>query len=291
MLTEARNPKTMRIDQLSALEIVRVMNQEDATVAQAVEKALPDIAQAVEAIVEGIRAGGRLIYVGAGTSGRLGILDAAECVPTFGTSPEQVLGIIAGGKEALVQAIEGAEDHDDKGEHDVLALRLRPQDVVVGIAASGRTPYVVGALKAANQIGAVTVGVSCNVPSPILDVAKIKIVAVTGPEVITGSTRLKAGTAQKLILNMLSTASMIKLGKVYGNLMVDVQVTNEKLAQRARRIVAEVVGVSEDDAYRLLRQTDNEVKTAIVVGLLHVSPEEARQKLTASHGILHEVIG
>lgn len=291
MLTEARNPKTMRIDQLSALEIVRVMNQEDATVAQAVEKALPDIAQAVEAIVEGIRAGGRLIYVGAGTSGRLGILDAAECVPTFGTSPEQVLGIIAGGKEALVQAIEGAEDHDDKGEHDVLALGLRPQDVVVGIAASGRTPYVVGALKAANQIGAVTVGVSCNVPSPILDVAKIKIVAVTGPEVITGSTRLKAGTAQKLILNMLSTASMIKLGKVYGNLMVDVQVTNEKLAQRARRIVAEVVGVSEDDAYRLLRQTDNEVKTAIVVGLLHVSPEEARQKLTASHGILHEVIG
>ncbi|MBZ0305809.1 MAG: N-acetylmuramic acid 6-phosphate etherase [Anaerolineae bacterium] len=291
MLTETRNPKTMFIDQLSTLEIVQVMNQEDAAVPQVVAKTLPDIARAVDAIVEGIRAGGRLIYVGAGTSGRLGILDAAECVPTFSTPPELVQALIAGGEGALTDAVEGAEDRADKGRQDVLALNLTPQDVVVGTAASGRTPYVIGALEAANEIGAVTVAISCNAPAPILDIASIKIAAVTGPEVVTGSTRLKAGTAQKLILNMLSTASMIKLGKVYGNLMVDVQVTNQKLAQRAQRIVAEVVGVSEAEAEQLLHQTQQEVKTAIVVGLLHITPEEARRKLAETHGILRKVIG
>ncbi len=291
MLTETRNPKTMHIDQLSTLEIVQVMNQEDATVPQVVAKALPEIARAVDAIVEGIRAGGRLIYVGAGTSGRLGILDAAECVPTFSTPPELVQALIAGGEGAMTDAVEGAEDRADEGRQEVLVLNLTPHDVVVGIAASGRTPYVIGALEAANEIGAVTVAVSCNAPAPILDIAQIKIAAVTGPEVVTGSTRLKAGTAQKLILNMLSTASMIKLGKVYGNLMVDVQVTNQKLEQRAQRIVAEVVGVSETEAEKLLQQTHQEVKTAIVVGLLHITPEEARRKLAETHGILRKVIG
>lgn len=291
MLTETRNPKTMFIDQLSTLEIVQVMNQEDAAVPQIVARALPEIARAVDAIVEGIRAGGRLIYVGAGTSGRLGILDAAECVPTFSTPPELVQALIAGGEGAMTDAVEGAEDRADEGRREVLALNLTPQDVVVGIAASGRTPYVIGALEAANEIGAVTVAISCNAPAPILEIARIQIAAVTGPEVVTGSTRLKAGTAQKLILNMLSTASMIKLGKVYGNLMVDVQVTNQKLAQRAQRIVAEVVGVSETEAEKLLLQTQQEVKTAIVVGLLHITPEEARRKLAETHGILRKVIG
>lgn len=280
----------MQIDRLSALEIVQVMNAEDATVAAAVRAALPAVAEAVEMIAARLQNGGRLIYVGAGTSGRLGVLDAAECVPTFSVPPTLVQALIAGGPAALVQAIEGAEDDREAGRADLLALDVTAKDAVVGIAASGRTPYVIAALEAAAERGATTIGISCNAPAPVLDAAQIKIAALVGPEVITGSTRLKAGTAQKLILNMLSTASMILLGKVYGNLMVDVKVTNKKLADRARRIVMEVTGVDADEAARLLTLTNNEVKTAIVAGLLDVTPDEARARLAAAQGRLRDVI-
>lgn len=280
----------MQIDRLSALEIVQVMNAEDATVAAAVRAALPAVAEAVEVIAARLQNGGRLIYVGAGTSGRLGVLDAAECVPTFSVPPTLVQALIAGGPAALVQAIEGAEDDREAGRADLLALDVTAKDAVVGIAASGRTPYVIAALDAAAERGAATIGISCNAPAPVLDAAQIKIAALVGPEVITGSTRLKAGTAQKLILNMLTTASMILLGKVYGNLMVDVKVTNKKLADRARRIVMEVTGVDADEAARLLALAGNEVKTAIVAGLLDVTPDEARAQLAAAQGRLRDVI-
>ncbi len=290
MLTEQRNPRTTDIDRLSTLEMLQRMNAEDATVPAAVAQALPAIAQAVDLIVERLRQGGRLIYMGAGTSGRLGILDAVECVPTFSTPPELVQGIIAGGVGAIIHSVEGAEDSREQGRADLLALNPTAHDVIVGIAASGRTPYVVSALETAQAIGAGTIGIACNAPAPVLDAAAIKIAALVGPEVVTGSTRLKAGTAQKLILNMLSTASMIRLGKVYGNLMVDVRVSNLKLAERARRIIREVTGVSEDEAAALLARTDNEVKTAIVVALLGVDPAEARTRLAAQQGLLRSVI-
>lgn len=290
MLTETRNPRTTDIDRLSTLEILQTMNAEDATVSGAVAKTVPQIAQAVDMIVERLRAGGRLFYVGAGTSGRLGILDAAECVPTFSTPPELVQAIIAGGERAVTLPVEGAEDSREQGRADLLARGITAQDVVVGIAASGRTPYVIAALESASEVGAGTIAISCNQPAPVLDAAQIKIAALVGPEIITGSTRLKAGTAQKLILNMLSTASMIRLGKVYGNLMVDVKISNQKLAERARRIVAEVTGVSEEEAGALLLQSENEVKTAIVMALLGVTAAEARARLNAAHGVLRGVI-
>jgi N-acetylmuramic acid 6-phosphate etherase len=290
MVTEQRNPRSMGIDRRSTLEILQIMNEEDAAVTQAVRQALPQIAQAVEMITGRLRGGGRLFYVGAGTSGRLGILDAAECVPTFSTPPELVQGLIAGGEKAITLPVEGAEDRPELGSSDLMARGLTAQDAVVGIAASGRTPYVVGALIYARQVGAATVGISCNAPAPVLDAADIPIPVIVGPEILTGSTRLKAGTAQKLILNMLSTATMIKLGKVYNNLMVDVKVSNQKLAERARRIVREVTGVSTDEAAALLAQTDNEVKPAIVMALLHVSADEARAKLAAADGMLGAVI-
>lgn len=291
MLTEQSNPHSTQIDRLSALEIVQLMNAEDATVAAVVRAALPEIARAVEAAADRLRRGGRLIYVGAGTSGRLGMLDAVECVPTFSTEPDMVQALIAGGMAALTQAVEGAEDDPDAGRRDLLALNVTERDIVVGIAASGRTPYVLGALGAANEHGAVTVGIACNTPSPVLDAAQIAIPAPVGPEVIAGSTRLKAGTAQKMILNMLSTATMILLGKVYGNRMVDVKVTNQKLADRARRIVSEVVGVNEEQAARLLALADNQVKTAIVIGLLDITPDEARVRLASAQGRLSALIG
>lgn len=290
MLTEQRNPRSADIDRRPTLEILQIMNDEDATIAPAVREALPAIAQAVDAIEGRLRGGGRLIYVGAGTSGRLGVLDAVECVPTFSTPPELVQGLIAGGEAALTRAVEGAEDQPDAGRRDLLALGLTAQDAVVGIAASGRTPYVIGALEAANATGAVTICVTCNQPAPLIDAAQIAIVALVGPEVIAGSTRLKAGTAQKLVLNMLSTATMIRLGKVYGNRMVDVQITNAKLADRARRIVSEVVGVDYDTAGVLVERAGGEVKTALVVGLLDVPPDEARALLAAAGGRLGEVI-
>lgn len=290
MLTEESNPRTARLDRLSALEIVTAMNDEDATVAAAVRRALPAIAQAVEAIVERLRAGGRLIYVGAGTSGRLGVLDAVECVPTFSVDPGLVVGVIAGGEIALTEAVEGAEDRYEDGRRDLEAVSAGAQDAIVGIAASGRTPYVLGALDYANTLGALTVAISCNSPAPMLDRAQIGIPVVVGPEVLTGSTRLKAGTAQKMVLNMLSTAAMVWLGKVYGNLMVDVKVTNHKLAERARRIVSRVAGVDDAEAARLLSLTGDEVKPAIVMARRGVSPDEARALLRAADGVLRAVI-
>lgn len=289
--TEARNPRTLAIDRCGTLEVLQLLNAEDATVAEAVRGALPQLALAVEAAVAALRAGGRLIYVGAGTSGRLGVLDAVECVPTFGVEPGQVVGLIAGGAEALTRAVEGAEDDAEAGRRELLALQPAPRDVVVGLAASGRTPYVLGALEAARAAGARTVAIACNAPSPLLEAAEIAIPLIVGPEAITGSTRLKAGTAQKMALNLLSTASMIRWGKVYGNLMVDVRVTNRKLAERAVRIVCEVAGVEAVQAATLLAETGQRVKPAIVMAMLGVSAAEAQRRLEAADGLLARVIG
>jgi N-acetylmuramic acid 6-phosphate etherase len=290
MLTEAPNPRSANIDQLSTLDILQVINAEDATVAAAVRRVLPAIARAVDTITGRLREGGRLLYIGAGTSGRLGVLDAVECVPTFSISPDMVEGILAGGDIALTQPVEGAEDDHDAGYAKLIEIGVSARDAVVGIAASGRTPYVIGALKAANERGAATVAITCNEPAPMLDLAQLPIAVVVGPEIIAGSTRLKSGTAQKMILNMISTASMIRLGKVYGNLMVDVKVTNQKLAQRARGIVCKVTGVSDDEAARLLEQTHNEVKPAIVMALLDITAAAARARLAAAGGMLRQVI-
>lgn len=289
--TEKRNPRTMAIDRCGTLEVLQLLNAEDATVAEVVREALPQLALAVEAAVAALRAGGRLIYVGAGTSGRLGVLDAAECVPTFGVEPWQVVGLIAGGAEALTRAVEGAEDDAEAGRRELLALQPAPRDVVVGLAASGCTPYVLGALRAARAAGARTVAIACNAPSPLLEVADIAIPLIVGPEAITGSTRLKAGTAQKMALNLLSTATMIRWGKVYGNLMVDVRVTNRKLAERAVRIVCEVAGVEAALAAALLAETGQRVKPAIVMARLGVSAAEAERLLEAADGLLARVIG
>ncbi len=290
MQTEQTNPRSLGIDRAPTLDILRLMNEEDATVPAVVRDALPAIAQAVDAIVERMERGGRLLYVGAGTSGRLAAIDAAECVPTFNTDPTLVVALMAGGERAFKRAVEGAEDNREAGRDDLLALNVTAVDSVVGVAASGRTPYVLGAIDAARSVGAVTIGIACSAPSALLEAVDLAIAAVTGPEVIAGSTRLKAGTAQKLILNMLSTAAMIRLGKVYRNRMVDVQTTNEKLVWRARGMVADLVGVSEDAAARLLEQSGGEVKTAIVVGLLGIPVDEARARLAAARGRLGAVI-
>ncbi len=290
MLTEQRNPKSDALDQMTTLQVLQTMNDEDATVAAAVRGALPQIAALVDVTAERLSSGGRLIYVGAGTSGRLGVLDAVECVPTFSTSPDVVQAIIAGGEGAMFKAVEGAEDDHEAGAAAITQAGVREFDVVVGIAASGRTPFVLGAVQRAAQLGAVTGGIACNVPAPLLDAVQHPVPLLVGPEVLTGSTRLKAGTAQKLALNMMSTTTMVRLGKVYGNLMVDVKVTNAKLAGRARRIVCEVTGVSEDDAAALLTQTDNEVKTAIVMALTGATAADARARITQHGGHLRRII-
>lgn len=290
MQTEQTNPHTQDIDRVSTLEIVERINAEDRTVADVVARALPNIAQAIDAIVERLRMGGRLFYVGAGTSGRLGIIDAVECVPTYGTPPELVQGVIAGGEKALTQSIEGVEDDAEAGMRDLIARGLTSLDVVIGIAASGRTPYVLGALVYAKKHGALTIGISNNAPSKLLDAADIQIALVTGAEVIAGSTRMKAGTAQKMTLNILSTATMVKLGKVYRNLMVDVQVKNEKLLHRAQRLVAQVAEVEPERAEDLLAAANNDVKVAIVMGKRGVTSKEARALLAAADGFLARVI-
>jgi N-acetylmuramic acid 6-phosphate etherase len=290
VLTEQPNPQTEHIDQMSTVEILRIINDEDQQVALVVQAALPQIAAAVEAITSAFTRGGRLLYIGAGTSGRLGVLDAVECVPTFSISLGQVHGLVAGGSAAMMRSIEGVEDQPEAGMEDLRAVNLSNDDVVVGIAASGRTPYVLGALEYAQQIGAVTVGISCNVPAPILDASQIKIGLPVGPEVITGSTRMKAGTAEKMVLNMLSTTSMIKSGKVYGNLMVDVQVTNEKLARRANRIVQEMTGVDEATAAELLRRAGSNAKVAIVMQRRDVDADGARVLLKSANGHLRKII-
>jgi N-acetylmuramic acid 6-phosphate etherase len=290
MLTEQQNLNSRHIDQMDTLGMLTVINEEDRIVADAVGQALPAIARAVDAIAERLRGGGRLFYLGAGTSGRLGILDASECPPTYGTPPDMVQGIIAGGEDAMFDAVENVEDDEQAGAHDLAERALSERDAVVGIAASGRTPYVLGALRYARSVGAITVGMSNNAPAPVLDAADIGIAVVTGPEAITGSTRMKAGTAQKLVLNMISTGVMIKLGKVYGNLMVDVQVKNDKLLQRARRIVAQVAGIDDAQAADYLQRAHNDVKTAIVMARKGVEAAEAQRLLKAADGVLRRVI-
>ena len=291
LATEGINPTTADIDCWDALRIVRAMNAEDATVAAAVERELPRIAAAVEQIAERLRRGGRLVYVGAGTSGRLGVLDASECPPTFGTPPEMVVGWIAGGPAALTRAIEGEEDRGEAGRDDLVRLGVVAADAVVGIAASGRTPYVLGAVAHAAALGALTVGIACNPDSALARRVEIMIAPVVGPEVIAGSTRLKAGTAQKMVLNMLSTGAMIRLGKTFGNLMVDVQASNAKLRRRAIGIVRAATGLPEEEAAALLTAADGETKTAIVAALTGLDPTTARQRLAASGGLVRAALG
>ena len=288
--TESRNPRTLNLDELSIDELLATMNAEDARVPAAVAAALPAIGRAVRAAADALRAGGRLIYFGAGTSGRLGVLDAAECPPTFSAAPDQIIGLLAGGHDAMFRAAEGAEDSAELGVADLTGVGLTAADVVVGIAASGRTPYVIGGLDHARSVGAVTVSIACNPGAPVSAHADIAIEVDNGPEVLTGSTRLKAGTSQKLILNMISTATMVRLGKTYGNLMVDVAPTNLKLIDRAVRIVREATGCDEADARRALAEAGNHAKTAIVMLLCDIDAAEARRRLDAADGFVRAAL-
>ncbi|UZJ80189.1 N-acetylmuramic acid 6-phosphate etherase [Fictibacillus sp. KU28468] len=290
LTTEKRNPNTLDIDECSSLEVVRKINNEDQTVPAAIEKVLPEIASVVDQVVAAFRNGGRLIYTGAGTSGRLGILDASECPPTYGTPSEMVIGIIAGGGQAIHTAVEGAEDDKEAGMNDLKNLDLTKDDVVVAIAASGRTPYAIGALEYANEIGAVSAALVCSSDSEMSKVAQHTIAAVVGPEVVTGSTRMKAGTAQKLVLNMISTASMIGIGKVYSNLMVDVQPSNKKLVQRAKNIVVEATGCSPEEAEQALSDHDGYAKGAILQLLTELSPSETKTLLEKKNGMLKQAL-
>lgn len=290
LVSETRNPQTMDLDCLSTLEMVERFNQQDALVAGAVEKTLPEVARAVDAASESLKAGGRLIYMGAGTSGRLGVLDASECPPTFGVPHGLVIGLIAGGPGALLKAVEGAEDNQQLGEDDLKALNLTVNDMVVGLAASGRTPYVIGGLRYARNLGCRTAAISCNPGSAIAQEAEIAISPVVGPEALTGSTRLKSGTAQKLVLNMISTGAMVKLGKVYQNLMVDMKATNIKLVDRACRIVVEATGATREEAEQALKQTDYEVKPAILMILTGVDAPTAQARLADSRGYLRPAL-
>ena len=289
-VTEAQNPNTTHIDELSTMALVQTINEEDKKVQSAVADVLPQLVQAVDAITVQMRKGGRLIYFGAGTSGRLGILDASEVLPTFGVSPDVVIGRIAGGFDALFRAVEGAEDDIYLGAEEIRKLNVGPNDSVVGITASGNTPYVISGLEEARQRGALTIGLACNPCGKIIDYAKIAILPVPGPEVISGSTRMKAGTAQKMVLNILSTAVMIRQGKVYGNLMVDVIPSNSKLIARQRKITARACGIDEDTAAALLTRCDGETKTAIVCHLANVTPENARARLAAADGFIHRAL-
>ena len=286
LITEKSNPNTLNLHEMSALEIVQTMNAEDVTISQAVQRALPEIASAVDLIMGRLEKGGRLFYVGAGTSGRLGILDASECPPTFGTPPETVQGIIAGGETAIADAGEGAEDDRIAGKAAIQNKKVDRRDAVVGISASGTTPFVLAALETAREQGTGTIGLACNEHSPLLENVDVAIGVPVGPEVLAGSTRLKAGTAQKMVLNMLSTATMVRLGKVYKNRMVDMQATNKKLVSRAEGMVAELGEVSHQTASDLLNQSGNRVKIAIVMARFGVSSDEAVKRLQASRGNL-----
>lgn len=288
--TEDRNSNTANIDSLTALEMVRLINSEDKKVAYAVEAELEHIAAAVDVIAAQLKAGGRLIYSGCGTSGRLGVLDAAECPPTYSTDPDQVIGLIAGGSSAMFQAVEGAEDDAQLGAQDLKDIGFNSKDVLVGIAASGRTPYVLGAMKYAASCGAHVIGIACCPGSEVEKASQIAITPTPGPEVITGSTRMKSATAQKMVLNMLSTGAMIKLGKVYGNLMVDVKPSNQKLIHRCKRIVSEATGVTEEEAAQVLDQCDYRPKIAIVMLLCGVNADDARSLLEAHDGRISNAI-
>ena len=282
MSTEKINPKTGDLDIMTIQEALLVMNEEDATVPQAIKKVIPQIEEAVKLVIKAFKNGGRLIYVGAGTSGRLGVLDAAECPPTFGTDPSKVVGLIAGGEKAFLQAVEGAEDSKTLAEEELKQIKLAPIDIVIGIAASGRTPYVIGALNYAREVGCKTIGIACNSNSMVGASADIAIEAIVGPEVLTGSTRLKAGTAQKLILNMISTISMVGIGKVYKNLMVDVQMSNDKLVSRAVKIVTEITKADEKTAYAYLKKY-NSVKYAIFGIMARIDDKDQIEKILSKH--------
>ena len=290
LLTEQRNPRSEQIDELATLDILRVMNLEDQQVAAAVGEVLPHVAEAVDRVVDAFRSGGRLFYVGAGTSGRLGVIDAAECPPTFGTDPEMVQGIIAGGEVALTRAQEGAEDRADDGSATVRERGLGANDVLMGIAASGVTPFVLGALAEARRVGADTLFFTCNPEAAAGACTDVKIVPVVGPEVVTGSTRLKAATATKLVLNMITTAAMVRTGKVYGNLMVDLTPTCQKLEDRAIRILMEITGLSREDSLSALKAGENDLKTAIVMAKRAVSMETARDWLRQSDGVVKNAL-
>ncbi len=290
LATEQRNPNTARIDQVSTLEMVRLINAEDQRVAESIEPVLPEIAQAIDRIAIQFQQGGRLFYIGAGTSGRLGILDASECPPTYGVEFGKVIGLIAGGDAAIRKAVEGAEDNRELAAMDLQAHQFTNRDVLVGLAASGRTPYVIGGLQYAKGLGAFTIAIACTQNSQIGAIADIAIELLPGPEVITGSTRMKAGTAQKLILNMLSTGTMIKIGKVYGNLMVDVQASNDKLVERCKRIVCEATGVDRYRAEQLLDLTNYDVKLAILIDRTGLSIERATALLEEASGYLQKAI-
>ncbi|QIL45820.1 N-acetylmuramic acid 6-phosphate etherase [Vagococcus coleopterorum] len=290
LTTETRNQRTLNLDQMSINEILTIMNEEDLSVPSSIKKAIPQIEKVVEQIIAAFNKGGRLIYTGAGTSGRLGILDAAECVPTFGTEPEMVQGLIAGGMSAMTVAVEGAEDSVELGKTDLVDINLSDKDIVVGIAASGRTPYVIGALDYATEVGATTATISCNANAAISEHASFPIEVEVGPEILTGSTRLKSGTAQKLVLNMLSTVSMIGIGKVYKNLMVDVKPTNEKLVERAKRIIMEATECSYGVAEEHFNLAGEDVKLAIVMILTNSPKEEAQTQLVNASGFVRRTI-
>ena len=290
MSTETRNQNTMNLDIMTPLEVVTVMNQEDAKVPEAIKPALPNIAQCVTWAIQSIEAGGRIVYMGAGTSGRLGVLDAVECPPTFGVAPEVVVGLIAGGEKAFVKAVEGAEDSRELGRQDLVDINLEARDIVIGIAASGRTPYVLGGLAYAKEVGCHTVGISCNPGSAVGAAAELAIEVVPGPECLTGSTRLKSGTCQKLILNMISTATMVGCGKAYQNLMVDVMQTNEKLVVRAQNIVMEATGCDRETAAEKIGIAGGNAKTAITMILADCGLEEARERLAKAKGHVREAI-
>ena len=290
LTTERRNPASAHIDSCTTLEMVTIMQQEDSKIASAIEKILPEIARAIDATSQRLENGGRLFYLGAGTSGRLGILDASECPPTYGTDPELVQGLIAGGVPAIFRAQEGAEDNPGLAVHDLKEHGFSAKDVLVGIAASGRTPYVIGGLKYARELGALTIALACSEHAEIAALADIALTPVTGPEVVTGSTRMKAGTAQKLVLNMLSTGTMIKLGKVYGNLMVDVKASNKKLEERAIRIVMEGSGCKRTEAEKALKGADGHAKLAILMVVAGVSAGEGKALLERTSGHLAAAI-
>ncbi|GAB6440494.1 N-acetylmuramic acid 6-phosphate etherase [Bacillus luti] len=288
--TEHRNEKTMNLDEMSIKEVLQSMNEEDRTVALAVEKEIEQIEKVVQTVIKSFEEEGRLIYIGAGTSGRLGILDAVECPPTFGTDDKMVQGFIAGGLKAFTKAVEGAEDREELAEEDLKSIGLNEKDTVIGIAASGRTPYVIGGLKYAHSVGASTASISCNKNAEISKYAKLNVEVETGAEILTGSTRLKAGTAQKLVLNMISTASMIGVGKVYKNLMVDVQSTNEKLVERSKRIIVEATGASYEVATEYYEKAERNVKVAIVMVLLQCEYGEALEKLKEAKGFVKKAL-
>ncbi|NRD92835.1 N-acetylmuramic acid 6-phosphate etherase [Enterococcus faecalis] len=290
LTTEARNEATKKIDQVSILEMVTLINQEDQKVAQAIEKVLPQIAAAIDAAAERFKKGGRLIYCGAGTSGRLGALDAIELTPTYSVSPERAFGILAGGEKAMYQAIEGAEDSKELAIEDLTQHQLTARDVVIAIAASGRTPYAVSAIEYGKKVGALTISVTCNNQSPMNQLAEIGIAPIVGPEVITGSTRMKAGSAQKMVLNMFSTGIMVKVGNIYQNLMVNVQPTNEKLIQRATNIIKEAAEIEESQAKEYLEAAQLEVAPAIVMAKAHVDFQKAKQLLAEHDGRISEVL-